>query len=50
MSKVSKGFGYVVFASFEESKKAMEQLDGQRLLSKPIELSYASWKGTDGSN
>lgn len=46
----SKGFGYVIFSNFNESKRAMEELDGQRLLTKAVEISHASWKGKEGVN
>lgn len=37
----SKGFGFVSFDSFEASDRAMESMNGQYIMSKPIVVNYA---------
>lgn len=37
----SKGFGFVSFDSFEASDRAMESMNGQYIMSKPITVNYA---------
>ncbi|PWN34916.1 RNA-binding domain-containing protein, partial [Meira miltonrushii] len=47
-SGVSRGFGFVSFDAFESSDAAIEALNNQFLLNKPINVSYAVKK--DGKN
>eukprot|EP00053_Salpingoeca_punica_P009340 m.83591 g.83591 ORF g.83591 m.83591 type:complete len:403 (-) comp14985_c0_seq1:161-1369(-) len=45
---VSKGYGFVNFATFESSDAAIAAMDGQFLCNRPISVKYAFKKGTDG--
>ena len=41
VTKASKGYGFVKFSAFEESQRALKEMQGKYILTKPIKLSYA---------
>ncbi|CDW85906.1 uncharacterized rna-binding isoform 2 [Stylonychia lemnae] len=43
-TKVSKGYGFVKFISQEEQQKALTEMQGKYLLSKPMKINHASQK------
>jgi len=43
----SRGFGFVEFSSEEEAKKALDQLNGQELDGRKINVSFAQPKNND---
>ncbi|KAK2076141.1 hypothetical protein QBZ16_001073 [Prototheca wickerhamii] len=45
---LSKGFGFVSFDDFESSDSAIEAMDGQYLMNRPISVGYAYKKETRG--
>jgi len=44
ITKLSKGYGFVKFADFNESQKAIMEMNGKFILSKPIKTNQAVWK------
>lgn len=45
---ISKGFGFISFDSFEASDAALEAMNGQYLMNRPLSISYAFKKDTKG--
>ncbi|KAL4457523.1 hypothetical protein ABPG75_012388 [Micractinium tetrahymenae] len=45
---LSKGFGFLSFDSFEASDAALEAMNGQYLMNRPLSISYAFKKDTKG--
>lgn len=48
VSRYSKGYGFVKFGSHEEAQKAITEMQGKYLLSKPMKLNYAAQKKNEG--
>jgi RNA recognition motif-containing protein len=44
ISKVSKGYGFVKFGDYNESQKAIIEMNGKYIYSKPIKTNQAVWK------
>lgn len=44
LSKASKGYGFVKFTNQEEAQKAIQDMNGQQLLGRPIKVSNAYLK------
>ena len=44
ITKLSKGYGFVKFSNYDESVKAINEMNGQYLCGKPIKTNQASFK------
>jgi RNA recognition motif-containing protein len=44
ISKISKGYGFVKFQDYNESQKAIIEMNGKYIFSKPIKTNQAVWK------
>lgn len=42
VTRISKGYGFIKFSSKEESERAMQEMQGKLILSRPIKLNFAS--------
>ena len=47
VTRYSKGYGFVKFGNHDEAQKAIVEMQGKYLLTKPMKLNYAASKKGD---
>jgi RNA recognition motif-containing protein len=53
VTRYSKGYGFIKFSDAEEAQRAIQEMNGKTLLTKPMKLNYAAQKkegSTSGSS
>lgn len=50
VTKASKGYGFVKFSNYEESQKAIAEMQGRPLRGRPIRTSQSFWKNQQDQN
>jgi len=50
ITKVSKGYGFIKFKDYNESQKAIAEMNGKMFFSKPLKTNQAAWKKASQEN
>ncbi len=50
VTRYSKGYGFIKFSNAEEAQRAIQEMNGKMLLTKPMKLNYAAQKKDGGTS